>query len=179
MARRRSGAAGGWTVKRYRSPLWKYVHPVAYLKGEARRARRQMAPGKVLGRYFSVPEIKSAVGTKTVRVTADTRRRQAATAEKRASRPAPAKKSAAKSRRPDPYAAALAIPAQNRAVAAKMAKAAQPAKRAVAVRKKDGSGRFDGRKVMAPYELDAYTAAQHAPTDPALFTRNLRGRRTQ
>lgn len=164
-------------IKTYKSPLWKYVHPVKHLKNEARRARRQMAPGKVLGRYFSVPEIRSAAGTKTVRVNADTRREQAVAAEKRAARATPAKKTAAKGRKQDPYAAALAIPEANRKAGAAAARAQQPAKKTVAVRRKDG--KFDGRKVMAPHELDAYTAAQHAPTDPALFTRNLRGRRTR
>lgn len=179
MTPRHSAGSGGWTVKKTKTPLWKYVHPVKHLKNEARRARRQMVPGKVLGRFFSVPEIRAAVGTKTVRVNAETRRKQAATAEKRAGRPVAAKKTAAKRGKQDPYAVALAIPERNRKAGAAMAKSAQPAKKAVAVRKKDGSGRFDGRKVMAPHELDAYTAAQHAPTDPALFTRNLRGRRTR
>lgn len=170
MARRRSAAAAGWSVKTYRSPLWKYVHPVKYLGAQARAAGRQMRPDRALGRVISTPEVISALRTKTTKVTTATRQADVQRAAKKA---AAAKKVAAK--RTDPYAAALAIPGQNREVAAKQAKSAQPAKKTVAVRKRNGQ--FDGRKSMNDTELRRFTAAEQGRVDPALLPRSARTRR--
>ncbi len=179
MTRRRSSGSGGWTVKTYKSPLWKYVHPVQHLRNEARRARRQMAPTKVLGRVFSVPEIRSAVGTKTVRVTAETRRKQAAAAEKHASTPAkkaPAKKTGSR-RGSSVYEQAKAIPAQNRAAGAKMA---QPRKKSTPMKDRvlrNPDGTLAGSTpAFSPADAAANTAAWQGRVDPTLRPRNLRGR---
>lgn len=178
MTRRREPASG-WSVKTVKSPLWKYVHPVKHLKNEARRARRQMAPAEVLGRVFSVPEIRSAVGTKTVHVNAETRRKQAAAAQKRAA--APAKKAAAKKTTGRPgssvYEQAQAIPAQNRAAAAKMA---QPRKKPAPMKDRvlrNPDGTLAGSTpAFSPADAATNTRAWQGHVDPALRPRNLRGR---
>lgn len=127
-----------------------------------------MAPHRVLWRAMSGPEaakaVRSTVGTRTVRMDAQKRQAQVQRA---------GKKAAAKR---DPYAAALAIPAQNRAAAAKMARAAQPAaKKSVPVRRKDG--KFDGRRSMTDRDLAAYERAQGGYVDPVLLPRGPRRRR--
>lgn len=127
-----------------------------------------MAPHRVLWRAMSGPEVaravRSATGTRTVRIDAGKRQAQV----QRATKPTAAKR--------DPYAAALAIPAQNRAAAAKMARAAQPAAgKSVPVRRKDG--KFDGRRSMRADDLTVYERAQGGYVDPALRPRSARARR--
>jgi hypothetical protein len=172
MARRRSGGSAGWSVKTSRGPLWKYVHPVKYLRGQARTAVRQMRPDRAIGRAMSIPEVRAGLRTQTKKATAQTRQPDVTRAAKKASA---AKRAAAK--RADPYAAALAIPGQNRQIAARQAKAAQPAKKTTAVRKTDGSGRFDGREAMAPRELERFEQAERRYVDPQLLPRSARTRR--
>lgn len=166
MAQRRNSA--DWSTKTYKGPLWKYVHPVKYLKAEARTARRQMSPLRALGRVMSVPEIKAGLRTTTTRVNAGTRQADVQRATKKA---AAAKKTAAK--RPDPYQVAAGIPARNRRTAASMAKAAQPRK-TVAVRKKNGQ--FNGRAVMDPREREMFEQAEQRRVDPVLLPRTPRRR---
>lgn len=175
MARRRNPA--GWSTKTYKSPAWKYFHPLKYWGSEYRKAKRGMRPLKALGRVMSVPEIKAGLRTTTTKVNAGTRQADVQRAAKKTAagqKRTAAKKTAAK--RPDPYQAAAGIPARNRNAAAKMAKAAQPRK-TVAVRKKDGSGKFDGRRSMRPDDLATYERAQGGAVDPVLLPRTPRRRR--
>lgn len=146
--RRRSGSP---SVRAYRGPLFKLAHPVKYLTAEARLARRGMAPGKVAARVFSLDQVKAALRTQTVRVTAESRAKQA-----EAWRRGAAKKTAA----------------AKRAQAVK--KASQP-KKQVAVRGK--RGRFDGSKSMTDSDRAAYERALAGAVDPALVPRSPRGRR--
>ena len=175
MARRRNPA--GWSTKTYKSPAWKYFHPLKYWGSEYRKAKRGMRPLKALGRVMSVPEIKAGLRTTTTKVNAGTRQADVQRAAKKTAagqKRTAAKKTAAK--RPDPYQVAAGIPARNRKAAAGMAKAAQPRK-SVAVRKKDGSGRFDGRKAMDPRERAMFEQAEQRRVDPVLLPRTPRRRR--
>jgi len=133
-------------------------------KSLVRKVLHDMAPHRVLWRAMSGPEVKRAVkgaaGTRTVRVNAKTRQAEVKRTQK---------KTAAKTvgKRPDPYAAAKAIPAQNRAVAAKAAQAQArglPAKKQVPVR--GPGGRFDGSKVMTDEERGMYLAARKRAESP-------------
>lgn len=175
MARRRSSA--GWSTKTYKSPLWKVFHPGKYLRSEYRKAKRAMHPGKVFLRVTSLDEVAKLGRTTTTQVNATTRQADVQRAAKKSA--AGQKKTAAKKttgKRADPYATALAIPARNRQTAAKVAKAAQPRK-AVAKRKTDGSGRFDGSKSMNERDLAAWQRAQGGAVDPVLLPRTPRRRR--
>ena len=166
----RKARSGGWTTKTYRNRWWKVFHPFKYFKAEARKAHRGMSPLKALGRVMSVPEIKAGLRTTTTKVNAGTRQAEVQRATKKA---AAAKKTMAK--RPDPYQVAAGIPQRNRNAAANMAKATQPRK-TVAVRKKDGSGRFDGRKAMDPREREMFEQAEQRRVDPVLLPRTPRRR---
>jgi len=177
MARRRSAAAG-WTTKRYRSPLWKYAHPVRYLRGQARSAARQMRPDKVIVRALSLDEVAKAGRTKTTRVTAASRQAQVQRAAKKtaaAQKKTAAKKTAAK--RADPYAAALAIPGQNRTAAAKMTQAAKKSapmsERAI----RGKGGKLAGsRPALSVEDERLYQQAKGGQVDPALLPRSARTR---
>ncbi len=152
-------------------------------RGPLAKALHDMRPDRVLVRALSLDEAARAVksvGKPRTRTSAKTRRKQIATGKI----PAPgttkktaAKKSAAKR---DPYADARKIPAANRAVAAKQAKTTQPgaAKKTTAVRKKDGTGRFDGSKVMNERDHANWQRAQAGHVDPALLPRSPRRPRT-
>ena len=168
MARRRKGSAG-WTTKRYKSPLWKYVHPVKYLRSEYRKAKRAMHPVKVIGRVTSLDQVARLGRTTTTRVNAGTRQADVRRAAKKTA--AAQKKTAAK--RADPYQVAAGIPARNRKAAASMAKATQPGK-TVAVRKKNGQ--FNGRAVMDPRERALFEQAEQRAVDPVLLPRTPRRR---
>lgn len=169
----RKGSAG-WSTKTYKSPLWKVFHPGKYLRSEYRKAKRAMHPGKVFLRVTSLDEVAKLGRTTTTQVNATTRQADMQRAAKKA--PAAQKKTAAKkTAKPDPYAAARAIPARNRQAAAKMAKAAAP-KKQVARRKADGSGRFDGSKSMNERDLAAWQRAQGGAVDPVLLPRTPRRR---
>lgn len=173
MARRRSPA--GWSTKTYKGPLWKVLHPGKYLRSEYRKAKRAMHPGKVFLRVTSLDEVAKLGRTTMTRVNASTRQAEVQRAARKAAagqKKTTAKKTAAK---PDPYAAALAIPARNRQAAAKMTKAAAP-KKQVARRKTDGSGQFDGSKSMNERDLAAWQRAQGGAVDPVLLPRAPRRR---
>jgi len=189
MAQRRSSS--GWNTKTYRSPLWKYFHPAKHLRSEYRKARRAMHPGKVLLRVTSLDQVAKLGRTTTTKVNAQSRQRDV----QRAAMP-PVKKTAAKktaAKRTDPYGVALGIPAQNRAVAARQAKAAQPAKKTAAgrtrkttattvvpVRNPDGT--FNGSQAVPTFDAAAQDANRRAWTgyvDPALLPRNARTRRSR
>lgn len=185
---KRRGKSGAWTTKTYKSPLWKYVHPLKYFKAEARKAWRDMSPLKALGRVMSVPEIKAGLRTTTTRVNASTRQADLQRAQKKTA--AAQKKTAAKktAKRADPYAAARQIPGRNRAAAAKMVKATQPPKGArtakrtgasvVPVRNPDGT--FNGSKTVptfGPAEQAANTRAWQGYVAPELLPKNARTRR--
>lgn len=168
MARRRSGSAGGWSTTTYRGPLWKYTHPLAYLGSEYRKAKRAMHPKRVAVRVLSLDEVAKATRTQTKRVNAQTRQAQVQRATKQAAKKAADGKA-------DPYAVARGIPQQNRQAAAKLAKATQPAaKKTVAKRKTDGSGRFDGSKSMTDRDRGAYERARAGYVDPVLRPRGAR-----
>lgn len=172
MARRRSSA--GWSTKTYKGPLWKLFHPGKYLRSEYRKAKRAMHPGKVFLRVTSLDEVAKLGRTTTTKVNAGTRQTEVQRAAKKTAagqKKTPAKKTA----KPDPYAAALAIPARNRQAAAKIAKAAAP-KKQVARRKTDGSGKFDGSKSMNERDLAAWQRAQGGAVDPVLLPRAPRRR---
>jgi hypothetical protein len=127
-------------VKTYRGPLWKYVHPFKYLKGEARIARRQMSLDRVLWRVFGPDMPKPTLKTKTTRVTAATRRRDVQRAAKKAApRKGAAKKTAAK-------------------------KPGQPAARTTVKRKVNGQ--FNGREAMPGYERTLFERAHDRAETP-------------
>jgi len=138
-------------TKTYRSPVWKYAHPVKYLKSEARKARRAMAPTKALGRVFSVPEIRAALGTRTTKVTAETRQKQVAGVQRKETA---AKKKATRVIKPRP--AANGGNANYR-------------------RKKNGQ--FNGREAMSPHERALFDRAQQQRVDPQLLPRSARTRK--
>lgn len=135
-----------------------------------RRAKREMRPGRVLGRVLSVPEIKSALRTQTVRMNAQSRQAQVQRATEAAAKKTAAKKSAA----PDPYAIAAGIPQRNQRAAAQARAGQSGAKKTVAVRKKNGQ--FDGRKTMRADDLGTYERAASGFVDPALRARSPRRR---
>lgn len=166
----RHGKSGAWSTKTYKGPLWKVFHPGKHLKSEYRKAKRAMHPGKVFLRVTSLDEVVKLGRTTTTRVNATTRQADLQRAQKKAT--AGQKKT---TKRADPYAAALAIPARNRQAAAKMAKAAAP-KKQIARRKTDGSGRFDGSKSMNERDLAAWQRAQGGRVDPVLLPRTPRRR---
>lgn len=173
MAQRRKGSAG-WSTKTYKGPLWKVFHPGKHLKSEYRKAKRAMHPGKVFLRVTSLDEVAKLGRTTTTRVNATTRQADLKRAAKKTA--AGQRKTAAKkTAKPDPYQVAAGIPQRNRNVAASMAKATQPRK-TVAVRKKDGSGKFDGRRSMRPDDLATYERAQGGAVDPVLLPRTPRRR---
>lgn len=179
MAQRRNSA--GWSTKTYKSPVWKYFHPLKHFKAEARKVRRDMSPLKALGRVMSVPEIKAGLRTTTTRVNAGTRQAEVQRATKKA---AAAKKTTAKkttAKRPDPYQVAAGVPERNRRAGAQMMKAAQPgAKKKTYVQGRDGKMRgsktFDGSKTMNERDLAAWQRAQGGSVDPVLLPRTPRRR---
>lgn len=157
-----------------------------------RRALHAMAPHRVLWRALSGPEVMSAVRSKTrtqtVRMDAQTRQAQVQRASKQ-----PAKKTAAKktAKRADPYAVALAIPAQNRRIAAQQAKArTAQAKRTAAPRTgktaatsrvpvRNPDGTFNGSQAVPTFDAAAQDANRRAWTgyvDPELLPRSPRRR---
>lgn len=145
-------------------------------RGPLKKALAAMRPDRVLFRALSGPEVVSAVrsktATRTTRVNAQTRQAQV----QRAAKKTAAKKAAGK---PDPYAAALAIPGQNRQAAAKLAKAAQPKKAAPmserAIRGK--GGRLAGsRPALSADDQAAYQRAKGGYVDPSLLPRTPRRR---
>lgn len=143
-----------------------------------RKAKHDMRPDRAIGRMLSVPEIKAALRTST-RTSAASRKKQVATGKivptKKTVKKTAAKKSVAK--RTDPYAAARAIPGQNRQAAAKVAKAAQPAAKKTTYKRNPKTGQFDGRKSMRPDDLAAYERAQGGYVDPGMRIRNSQTRR--
>lgn len=147
-----------------------------------RKAKHDMRPDRALGRVLSVPEVMAGLRSlrrPTTRTSAASRKKQVATGKIVPAKKTTAKKTAAKksaTKRAAPYAAAMALPGQNRQAAAKVAKAAQPAaKKTVAVRKRNGQ--FDGRKSMRPDDLAAYERAQGGYVDPGMRIRNSQTRR--
>ena len=162
---------------------------MARRRSPLKKALRAMAPQRVLWRAVSGPEfmrgMRQAFGTRTVRVTGQTRRKQVAAAQKKTA--AAAKKAA---KRADPYADARKIPAANRAVAARQAKTAQPAKRTASARAskvgagvvpvRNPDGTFNGSKSLStfgPSEQAANTRAWQGYVDPAMLPRNSRTRK--
>lgn len=81
MTRHRSGSSGGWSTKTYRSPLWKYLHPIRYLGSEYRKAKRAMRPDRVAVRGMSWDQFAALWRTKTTKVNERTRRRDAQRAQ--------------------------------------------------------------------------------------------------
>jgi hypothetical protein len=178
MARRRR-SSGGWSSKTYRSPAWKYFHPVQHLRSEYRKAKRAMRPGKVFMRVTSLDEVAKLRHTQTKRVNAQSRRADLARAQKQAVKKTAAKK--ATGRRPDPYAVAAAIPGQNRRAGAQIARAAaQPggAKKQVPRRKNDGSGQFDGSRSMSDRDRAAWQNALNGGVPADFAPRRVGARRT-
>jgi len=164
-------------ARRRRSPLKKALHA--------------MAPHRVLWRVMSGPEVvraaRSTFGTFT-RTSAASRKKQIAKGKV-----VPTKKTAAKktAKRADPYAAALGIPAQNRAAAARQAKSAQPVKKAAAPRTakaastpvpvRNPDGTFNGSRSVStfgPAEQERNRQAWTGYVDPTLRIRNSRTRRS-
>mgnify|MGYP001556683382 CR=1 FL=1 len=151
-------------------------------RSPVQRALHAMAPHRVLWRAMSGPEVKRALkstfATQTTHITAESRRADAERMARAAKKAAAGKKIAASksSRRAATYAAALAIPGQNRAAAAKQAKAAAPSagKKQVPVRGKGGL--FEGSKIMGADDLAAYQRAKSRQVDPALLPRGPRRR---
>lgn len=164
----------------------------------ARRRRRGFVESAgrgvlaAVGRAMSVPEVMSALrgaSKPRTKMSPAARQKQVATMQRKSA--APAKKTAAKkTAKRDPYAAALAIPGQNRAAAAKMAKAAQPAKKAASTRTgktasspvpvRNPDGTFNGSRsvpTFGPAEQERNRQAWTGYVDPSLRVRNSRTRR--
>lgn len=177
MTRRHSGSAGGWDVRTYRSPLWKYAHPVKYLKAEARKARRDMNPLRVASRGLSINDAKSALRTTTKRVDAQTRQRDVQRAQAAATRAAKKTTATKTASKQDPYAVALAIPEKNRRAGAQIAKAAAPKKAAPmserAIRGKGGK-LAGSRPALSADDQEAYQRAKGGYVDPVLRPRGAR-----
>jgi hypothetical protein len=174
MARRRS-SSGAWTSKQYKSPLWKYVHPAKYLRSEYRKAKRAMHPVKVIGRVTSLDQVVNLGRTTTTKVNATTRQ---AEVQRAAQKKTAAKKTA---KRPDPYAVALAIPAQNRAVGAQQARArtAQAKKAAPMsdrVLRGKGGKLAGSRPALNDDDQQLYRQAKQGYVDPVLLPRSPRRR---
>jgi hypothetical protein len=151
-----------------------------------RKAKHDMRPDRAAGRVLSIPEIKAGLRTST-RTSAASRKKQIAKGKV-----VPTKKTAAKktTKAADPYAAALGIPAQNRAAAAGQAKSAQSAKKAAAPRTakaastpvpvRNPDGTFNGSRsvpTFGPAEQERNRQAWTGYVDPALRVRNSRTRR--
>ena len=153
---KRRGKSGSWTTKTYRSPLWKYVHPLKYFKAEARKARRDMSPLKALGRVMSVPEVKAGLRTTTTKVNADTRRKQVAAAQKKT---AAKKTTPKKAATPVKRASGRATPMKDRVV-------------------RNPDGTFNGSTpTFGPAEQAANTRAWQGYVAPELLPKNARTRR--
>lgn len=153
---KRRGKSGAWTTKTYKSPLWKYVHPLKYLKAEARKARRDMSPLKALGRVMSVPEVKAGLRTTTTKVNETTRRKQVASTQKKtAAKKTTAKKTATPVKRASGRAASM----KDRVV-------------------RNSDGTFNGSTPsFGPAEQAANTRAWQGHIAPELLPKNARTRR--
>jgi len=122
-----------------------------------RKIKHDMRPDRAIGRVMSWPEVKagvrSLIGTRTTKVTAETRQKQVAGVQRKE---AAAKKKATRVIKPRPTANG-----------------------GNANYRRKQNGQFNGREAMPGHERALFDRAEQQRVDPVLLPRNARTRRSR